>query len=403
MITNDYHDVKICVYAITADESEEFIDRWLDSMSGADFISILVTKLNNPNYIYLQKKKELPQFQNKLIIAEKEITPWRFDVARNESIKLIPIDKCDVCICTDIDEILISDFWDDLRILVQQHPNFERIFYQYAWSHDDKTGEPKNFFWYDKIHKPIGWKWEFPVHETLRCDNIQELKYEGTYYLNSNKIYLHHYPDNNKSRGSYLSLLELRITENPNDYYGMFYLAREYTFYKDYINSAKTAFQLYTVLASRFYLENFILEDSVNMLSVICCLLGDSLIKLGMLQDSEFFYLRALFFDKTYKAAYMKLIQLYAYQGRAQDAKLALQDMNIYSVQINDWRIPQFFWRDWKKYQLYADIACAELDFQTALKYIKLAKKDIKSESDKIDATDELFYVDLKYIKEKNK
>lgn len=38
-------------------------------------------------------------------VEKKIIIPWRFDVARNESLKLVPAD-CDVCVCTDLDEVL---------------------------------------------------------------------------------------------------------------------------------------------------------------------------------------------------------------------------------------------------------------------------------------------------------
>ena len=32
------------------------------------------------------------------------INPWRFDVARNESLKMVP-DDVDICVCTDLDEV----------------------------------------------------------------------------------------------------------------------------------------------------------------------------------------------------------------------------------------------------------------------------------------------------------
>jgi tetratricopeptide (TPR) repeat protein len=50
----------------------------------------------------------------------------------------------------------------------------------------------------------------------------------------SNRILLHHYPDLSKSRSNYLPLLELRMSENPEDYYGMVYLAHEYLVQKKY-------------------------------------------------------------------------------------------------------------------------------------------------------------------------
>lgn len=37
-------------------------------------------------------------------VVEKKIEPFRFDVARNESLKIIPFDT-DICVCTDLDEV----------------------------------------------------------------------------------------------------------------------------------------------------------------------------------------------------------------------------------------------------------------------------------------------------------
>ena len=38
-------------------------------------------------------------------VERKEINPWRFDVARNESLKMVPGDA-DICVCIDLDEII---------------------------------------------------------------------------------------------------------------------------------------------------------------------------------------------------------------------------------------------------------------------------------------------------------
>ena len=48
-----YKDVKIGVYAICSGEPNEFIDRWLASMSKADYIWVLITKhLQNKGVSY---------------------------------------------------------------------------------------------------------------------------------------------------------------------------------------------------------------------------------------------------------------------------------------------------------------------------------------------------------------
>ena len=37
-------------------------------------------------------------------VTVEAITPWRFDVARNRSLDLVPADA-DLCVCTDLDEV----------------------------------------------------------------------------------------------------------------------------------------------------------------------------------------------------------------------------------------------------------------------------------------------------------
>lgn len=184
-----YKDLKIGVYAIAAGEPNEFIDRWLNSMKGADYIWVLVTKLNDSNYAYFKEKQKLDEFKDKLFVEEKEIKPWRFDVARNESYKIV--DKyCDGLICTDIDEVLIEDFWDDFRKAIFEHPRFERIYYRYAWGHDGETGQPTTCFWYDKTMHPMGgYRWDYPVHECIWCPEAKKYGWEGQYFMDNGKVY----------------------------------------------------------------------------------------------------------------------------------------------------------------------------------------------------------------------
>ena len=40
-------------------------------------------------------------------VFSEEIFPWRFDVARNVSLKLVPNDT-DICVCTDLDEVFVN-------------------------------------------------------------------------------------------------------------------------------------------------------------------------------------------------------------------------------------------------------------------------------------------------------
>ena len=384
----DVNDIKICCYAICADEPKEFIDQWLESMSGADYICVLVTKRANDNYFQLKEYQKQDKYKNKLIVDENAITPWRFDVARNESMKLIPEDS-DVVVCTDIDERLISDFWDDLRKIVFEHPNFHRIFYRYACSHDD-NGEPKWVFWYDKITQPKGWRWDYPVHEALVCDDPS---YEGDYYMPSEKIYLHHYPDQNKSRSSYLGLLKQRADEYPDDLYGLYYLAREYSFISDYKKAAETAYSLY----QRIRLTP--VRDDMKMFPSVCCMLGDFLYKQNIRDDAAYFYKKAIVAEPGYRDGYIKLAQLYAYSNCPNDCYSILNQMKKNSIYQEDWRLTTYYWRKWKINQIIADALMWEGKYDEAVEKMNEAIEDIKTEDDKIDAVREGFYSDLDFLK----
>ena len=83
---------RICVYAICKNE-EKFIKRWYDSVKEADDIYVLDTGSTDES-INLLKKLEIH-------VETKEIIPWRFDVARNESLKMVPEDT-DICVCLDL-------------------------------------------------------------------------------------------------------------------------------------------------------------------------------------------------------------------------------------------------------------------------------------------------------------
>lgn len=220
--------VKICIYAICKNEIK-FVDKWLDSMQEADYIVVLDTGSTDGTYEKLAADPRVTRLE------QKEIKPWRFDVARNESMKLVPEDA-DVLFCTDFDEVL-EPGWGAL-IRENWKPNTMRGRYQYIWSHTD-TGAAAVTYVYDKMHNR-DYQWYFPVHEVLGLDPdpVKMLDKEAAQADRlidfGQSIVLHHYPDPEKSRSSYLDLLKLRWEENPNDCYSSYLLAREYGVYRDY-------------------------------------------------------------------------------------------------------------------------------------------------------------------------
>ena len=72
--------LKIVVYAICKDE-EQFVDRWMDSMSEADQVVVLDTGSTDGTVEKLRARGAE--------VTVETVVPWRFDVARNRSLDLV--------------------------------------------------------------------------------------------------------------------------------------------------------------------------------------------------------------------------------------------------------------------------------------------------------------------------
>ena len=206
---------KIAVYAMTKNE-EQFAASWYDNVAEADYITVLDTGSTDRTVEILKEKGA--------IIETKVISPWRFDVARNESMKLIPADA-DICVCVDLDELFEPGWAQSLRDIWTDET--EKMKYLYTWDHDE-TGKPKTQIWYEKIHDNSGnWYWAMPVHEALTFKLDRK---PITHFMPEDKLHLHHYPDLSKSRGQYIDLMKMAVDEDPNNYMQNYYYGRELTY-----------------------------------------------------------------------------------------------------------------------------------------------------------------------------
>ena len=292
---------KICVYAITKNE-EKFVEKWYESMKEADSIVVLDTGSTDNT---VEKLRNLG-----VVVEEKIINPWRFDVARNEAMKLVPED-CNILVSTDLDEVLepgwsipIKEKWID--------GVHERGEYKYTWSHL-KDGSDGRVFRYNKIHTR-NWQWKAPVHELLYNIHTGSNLYNSSQCLDLfDEVHLHHYPDQTKSRGSYLPLLELRAKENPEDYYGLIYLAHEYYYRAKYEDAIKLLNKI---------LSNY--NDKYNSLEQASCYLfmGDSYKEIADRTDNGYekrmqynqaikSYINAINIENSYIEPYLNLAKVY--------------------------------------------------------------------------------------------
>ena len=213
--------LKISVYAICKNE-EKFVKRWLDSMSEADEIYVTDTG-SSDNTVNLLKEAGVK-------VQSIALDQWRFDKARNISLDFVD-DDTDICVCTDLDEVFEKG-WREKLEKAWQKGKTTRVRYNYTWSFK-KDGTPDVTFILDKIHSRHGYKWVHPVHEILKYEGDAEV-FAGT------DIQINHYPDDTKSRGQYLPLLELSVKEEPNDDRNVHYLGREYLFYGNWDKCIET-------------------------------------------------------------------------------------------------------------------------------------------------------------------
>lgn len=228
---------KICVYAIAKNE-KKFISRWYNSVKEADYICVLDTGSTDGSFEEFQKLG--------IITKQKTYKDFRFDIARNDSMKLIPSDT-DICVCIDIDEVfhvgwtkILKEHWKENTI---------RARYRYTWNFNP-DGSEGIVFMADKIHKYDCFKWTHPVHEVLTP--TKNLMGETISLPN---IQVDHHADTSKSRSNYLPLLELSVKENPTDDRNMHYLGREYMFHGEYEKAIETLKQHLTLPTATWNLE----------------------------------------------------------------------------------------------------------------------------------------------------
>lgn len=198
--------LKICVYAISKNE-EMFVERFCNSAKEADLILIADTG-STDRTVKLAKKHGAR-------VHEICITPWRFDDARNAALALIPRD-IDVCVSLDLDEELQPGWREEIERVWTD--GVTRLRYGFDWG-------AGIVFKYEKIHARHGYRWTHPCHEYPIPYLIDEQ------YADTDMLMVIHKPDNTKSRGQYLPLLEMSVKEDPNDPRNAFYYARELSFH----------------------------------------------------------------------------------------------------------------------------------------------------------------------------
>ena len=221
---------KVCVYAICKNEIK-FVERWFNTIKNADYICVLDTGSTDGTF---ERLKELEsQFPNYMKVEQKEIKPWRFDVARNESMKLIPEDT-DICVSIDFDDVFPKD-WKEI-IIEDIEKGYNKIIGKYQYFDGD---EPKDTTNLDRISLYGEAHWENGIHERLVCKNENA--------ISDDRFLVEHRQDLTKERRSvYLEAAKSSYSED--DYYSVLCLGYECYNVGDYQTSINLFTKLYDKL-----------------------------------------------------------------------------------------------------------------------------------------------------------
>jgi glycosyltransferase involved in cell wall biosynthesis len=198
--------MRIAIYTPALNESKNAA-AWAASCAEADYRIVADTGSTDDTKSILQ--------QSGVTVHDVCIKPWRFDLAYNVTMALIPADA-DVCICLHMDERLEPGWRQKLEAAWQ--PGTTRLRYTYVWNWMP-DGSPGKTWWGDRIHARTGYSWVGATHEGL-CSRLSE------HQSMCGDLRILHYPEAKHKTGD-LELLREAVREAPGDARMKAYLGRE--------------------------------------------------------------------------------------------------------------------------------------------------------------------------------
>lgn len=198
--------MKIAIYTPGLNE-EKHAQAWAESGADADYRIVADTGSTD-------RTKEILQAQG-VKVHDILIKPWRFDLAYNVTMALVPADA-DVLICLHMDERLEAGWRQKLE--AAWTPGTTRLRYTYVWNWLS-DGSPGKTWWGDRIHARVGYSWLGATHEGL-CARLPEQQ------AMCGELRILHYPEA-KHKTNDLELLRESVRDMPGDARMKAYLGRE--------------------------------------------------------------------------------------------------------------------------------------------------------------------------------
>lgn len=239
--------MKIAVYTCMKNESKNVYE-WMGEASKADHVVILDTMSDDDTVQRLRLAWEHHHGDGRgddLVVARGFLDPFRFDVALNAALALVPPDV-DICIQLAGDERLtggwrrrLDEAWDVhekyWRAKGVEPSTIFKIRYRYQFSKDLA-------FYHDRIHSRRGWSWRYPFHECLCTPHPER---EQTAWIGDPPLIVQldedrTRPDMAKLRGDRdMRLAEIAIREWPHDARMCFYVGRQMMYQGRYAEALK--------------------------------------------------------------------------------------------------------------------------------------------------------------------
>ncbi len=224
--------MKVAVYAVALNEVSH-VGRFLQTCRGADLVVVTDTGSTDGTAEALRA--------GGATVHTAVVKPWRFDVARNTSLALVPADV-DVCVSLDLDEVL-SLGWRDI---VQAHWTAATTVghYRYVSSHLPGGG-PGTEIVGTKIHTRFGYRWRHICHEVLVPDRTPHVET----WLPGLRV--DHWPTS-KDRSQYLPLMHADAMEDPTEARHPFLLGRELVYWRRWAEAEPMLHRFLDLAGERF-------------------------------------------------------------------------------------------------------------------------------------------------------
>jgi glycosyltransferase involved in cell wall biosynthesis len=227
--------LKIAVYTIALNEAAH-VDRWANSAVDADYRIVADTGSTDDTVERLTKAG--------VTVHRIAIRPWRFDVARNAAMALIPADV-DVCCTMDMDMYLEPGWRPKLE--AAWTPETTALYCQLALRSSVDDATPFKAYPSKSFHARWGYRFKRPVHEALFCAGEEVSR-------SCLDIVMHHLRTTSTNHERYLAMMDLAHGEDPDDAQMCFWLGREHM-WADQNNRAIELLQRYLGMPSSTWKE----------------------------------------------------------------------------------------------------------------------------------------------------